>query len=91
MSQDGVTVLMPLKNYHPVFLRKALESVMNQSCPYWRLLIIVEKGDFEHFRRLLAIELADSRIEIIPNEEATKRFWMKYATVDERESILIEN
>src|SRR5437867_3595431 len=68
MSQDGVTVLMPLKNYHPVFLRKALESVMNQSCPYWRLLIIVEKGDFEHFRRLLAIELADSRIEIIPNE-----------------------
>jgi glycosyltransferase involved in cell wall biosynthesis len=68
MNQDSVTILMPLKNYHPVFLRKALESVTNQSCPYWRLLIIAEKRDFEHFTRLLEIELADSRIEIISNE-----------------------
>jgi len=59
---------MPLKNYHPVFLRKALASVINQSCPYWRLLIIVERRDFGHFRSLLEIELADSRIDIISNE-----------------------
>ena len=68
MNRAGLTILMPLKNYHPVFLRKALESVINQSCPYWRLLIIVEMRDFGHFRNLLEIELADSRIDIISNE-----------------------
>jgi glycosyltransferase involved in cell wall biosynthesis len=68
MNREGVTILMPLKNYHPVFLRKALESVLNQSCPYWRLLTIVEKRDLEHFRKLLEVESADPRIEIITNE-----------------------
>lgn len=68
MNRAGLTILMPLKNYHPVFLRKALESVLNQSCPYWRLLTIVEKRDLEHFRKLLEVESADPRIEIITNE-----------------------
>ena len=41
---------------------------MNQSCPYWRLLIIVEKRHLGHFRSVLDIELADSRVDIIANE-----------------------
>jgi glycosyltransferase involved in cell wall biosynthesis len=68
MNRAGLTILMPLKNYHSVFLRKALESVLNQSCPHWRLLTIVEKRDLEHFRKLLEVESADPRIEIITNE-----------------------
>ncbi len=68
MNEHRVTVLMPLKNYHPVFLRKALGSVMNQSCPDWDLLIIVEKRDSDHFRKLLHQGLADSRVAMIVNE-----------------------
>src|SRR5713226_5449640 len=68
MNEHRVTALMPLKNYHPVFLRKALGSVMNQSCPDWDLLIIVEKRDSDHFRKLLHQGLADSRVAMIVNE-----------------------
>ena len=68
MNEQRVTALMPLKNYHPVFLKRALESVINQSCRHWDLLIIVERSDYDQFRTLLETELADSRIAMILNE-----------------------
>jgi glycosyltransferase involved in cell wall biosynthesis len=68
MNEPRVTALIPLKNYHPVFLKGALESVVNQSCPYWHLLIIAEKQDYDRFRKLLERELANSRIAMILNE-----------------------
>ncbi|HXW84896.1 MAG TPA: glycosyltransferase [Candidatus Binataceae bacterium] len=40
-----VTALMPVKNYHPEFLKQAVESVFSQTSPRWKLLIIVEPSD----------------------------------------------
>jgi glycosyltransferase involved in cell wall biosynthesis len=59
---------MPLKNYHTVFLDKAIESLFKQTSPDWNLLIIVEKNDLNKFKRLLKEKLKDSRIEIIINK-----------------------
>lgn len=68
MCEKLVAVLMPLKNYHPIFLNKAINSVINQTHPYWDLLIIVENRDLKKFRKLLERELKDRRIQIILNE-----------------------
>jgi glycosyltransferase involved in cell wall biosynthesis len=68
MCEKLVTVLMPLKYYHPNFLEKAINSVINQSCPDWDLLIIVENGDSKKFSKLLERELKDRRIQTIINE-----------------------
>ncbi len=63
-----LTVLMPLKNYHPGFLEKAVGSLFAQSDPAWRLLLICERGDVPAFRQVLARELEDPRIELIAND-----------------------
>jgi glycosyltransferase involved in cell wall biosynthesis len=68
MDKCLVTVLMPLKNFHPHLLKKAVESVINQSCRYWRIIIIVEKQGFDNFKRPLEKELNDPRIRVIVNE-----------------------
>jgi glycosyltransferase involved in cell wall biosynthesis len=67
MSDPLVTVIMPLKNYHEAFLRKALESVLCQTCPFWSLLIVVEEADFATFKTLLTDETSDPRIQIVVN------------------------
>jgi glycosyltransferase involved in cell wall biosynthesis len=86
MNQNKVTALVPLKNYHPVFLKKALGSVIDQSCPDWELLIIVEKRNSDHFRKLLEQELADSRVGMILNEgrklAGALNTGMRHATTD---------
>jgi glycosyltransferase involved in cell wall biosynthesis len=63
-----LTALMPLKNFHPEFLRRSLASLRSQSRPDWRLVIVVEPGDECGFRALLAADLADPRFEIVANE-----------------------
>ncbi len=68
MNEYRITVLMPLKSYHPDFLNKAIQCLFNQTCPYWCLLIIVEKRDLRKFRKILEVELNDSRIEMVVNE-----------------------
>ncbi|MCI0455042.1 MAG: glycosyltransferase [Candidatus Dadabacteria bacterium] len=68
MNECRVTVLMPLKHFHPYFLKKAVESIINQSCPYWLMIIVVEKSNFDNFRRSLKKELKDSRIQVFINE-----------------------
>jgi glycosyltransferase involved in cell wall biosynthesis len=68
MKMNKLTVLMPLKNYHPVFLNRAFESLVKQTSPDWNLLIIVERNDLNKFNRLLKEKLKDPRIEIIVNK-----------------------
>lgn len=70
LEADGaaLTVLMPLKNFHAEFLRLAIDSLLQQTCPAWRLRIVVERADLARFRRLLAEPLEDARIEIDVNE-----------------------
>ena len=64
---NRLSVLMPLKNYHPVFLDKAVESLFKQTSREWNLLIIVERNDLNKFNRLLKEKLRDPRIEITVN------------------------
>ncbi len=60
-----VTAILPLKYYKEDYLRESLNSLVNQSCPDWRLLIVVEEGDWEHFSRLLEKDLQDPRIKMV--------------------------
>ena len=69
-ARDGalITVLMPLKNYERDFLFEALSSLTAQTCPDWRLLIIVEREDRAKFEHLLEDHRADDRSRLIVNE-----------------------
>jgi glycosyltransferase involved in cell wall biosynthesis len=58
-----VTALMPVKHYHAGFLRAAVQSMFEQTCPDWRLLVIVEPPDRDEIAAVLADELRDPRIE----------------------------
>jgi glycosyltransferase involved in cell wall biosynthesis len=68
MKECLITGLMPLKNYHGDFLKRAIGSVKSQTCPDWRLLIIVEKRDLRKFQKMLSPEPIDFRMEIIVNQ-----------------------
>jgi glycosyltransferase involved in cell wall biosynthesis len=63
-----ITALLPVKNHHPEHLRASIGSMLAQTSPEWRLLIIVEPEDVDRFRSLLAAALEDPRIRIIANE-----------------------
>ncbi len=58
---------MPLKAYHADFLCEALESVMHQTTPRWKLRIIVEQEDFSKFKDLLTKTLNDDRVQLLVN------------------------
>ncbi len=64
-----VTVLLPVRNYHPGYLRQALDSVFAQTSPHWRLLIIVEPEDAARFRSvLLSDALGDPRVRLLSSD-----------------------
>ena len=62
-----VTVLLPLKHYHPRYLQEAVGSILAQTCPDWRLLVIVEPEDEGRFRPLLSGALVDPRVRLVLN------------------------
>jgi glycosyltransferase involved in cell wall biosynthesis len=67
-TPHGITVLMPLKHHHPEYVRRALRSLVGQSCSDWHLLIIVEKSDERALRALVDEEILDPRVTVIRNE-----------------------
>lgn len=60
-----ITAIMPLKGYKEEFLREALQSLFDQTCSEWRLIIVVEELDHTHFFKLLQTDLEDSRVEMV--------------------------
>lgn len=68
MSRPLITVIMPLKYYHPEFLKKSVQSITRQSCPDWRLTVVVEPTDLAKFRELFEKEFAVPRIHVIANQ-----------------------
>lgn len=67
---DLVTVLMPCKDAHPVYFELALNSVLEQSVPHWRLMIIDDHSTNEATLKILK-NLANSddrRIQVIKNQ-----------------------
>jgi glycosyltransferase involved in cell wall biosynthesis len=68
MSECPITILMPVKNCHEEFLRRALASATSQHDPDWRLLVVVEVGERSSLPNALASADEDRRINIITNE-----------------------
>jgi hypothetical protein len=42
LTAPVLTVLLPLRHYHSVYLKKAVDSIIGQTCPYWNMLVIVD-------------------------------------------------
>jgi GT2 family glycosyltransferase len=59
---------MPVKEFHPEYLRRALDSMLGQTAPDWRLLVIVENPVDEDLADALAPALEDDRVEVVVNE-----------------------
>jgi GT2 family glycosyltransferase len=63
-----LTALMPVKDYHPEYLHRALGSITAQSSPDWRLLALVEDERDPGLDDLLAPYLRDPRVDMVVNE-----------------------
>jgi glycosyltransferase involved in cell wall biosynthesis len=68
LTDVRLTALMPIKEHHGGYLRKALDSLHGQTSPHWRLLTIVEGDDYRDMERTLERDLRDPRIELVVNE-----------------------
>jgi glycosyltransferase involved in cell wall biosynthesis len=70
MDQDraALTILLPLRHYHPAYLRRAVDSILRQTSPHWRMLVIVDAENAPLFRNLLRSDLGDARISLVLNE-----------------------
>jgi glycosyltransferase involved in cell wall biosynthesis len=62
-----ITVLVPVKSYHPGYLREALDSALEQTSDAWRLLVLAEPEDKAELRGVVAEYLRDERISLIEN------------------------
>src|SRR5437867_3286755 len=63
-----ITVLMPVKHYHPPYLQQSVASILHQAASGWRLSVIAEQEDHDHFGAVLRWALADSRVRLVANE-----------------------
>jgi glycosyltransferase involved in cell wall biosynthesis len=64
----AVTALMPLRHGHLEYVRRALRSMLEQSCPHWRLQIVVERAELATLSGVLEEFLRDARIQLRRNE-----------------------
>jgi O-antigen biosynthesis protein len=63
-----VTALMPVRAYHETYLRRAVASLMEQTSPRWRLVVVAERQDAEELGAVLAAPLHDERVGLVVNE-----------------------
>jgi glycosyltransferase involved in cell wall biosynthesis len=63
-----ITALMPVKDHHPRLLREAIGSLVAQSDPRWRLVVIAEPENRVALETLLAQEREDERVEVVANQ-----------------------
>lgn len=70
-TDDGtpavLTALMPVKEHHERYLTESVGSILAQTDPRWRLLVIGETSVRRDLERVLAEALADPRVELIDN------------------------
>jgi hypothetical protein len=59
---------MPVKGWHEPFLHEAVGSMLGQTCPDWRLLVVAEEDERAALEDVLAGPLADPRIELVVNQ-----------------------
>lgn len=68
MEKPLITVLVPVKYYSANLLKKAVDSIVNQTCPYWRLLLIAGQKESAELPAVLASQLSDPRVEVVTHE-----------------------
>jgi glycosyltransferase involved in cell wall biosynthesis len=68
IDSGNLTALMPVKNYHPRFLRESLASVFAQSSPSWRLIVIVENQIDSCLDSILSEAQNDLRVKVVINQ-----------------------
>jgi glycosyltransferase involved in cell wall biosynthesis len=67
VSEPRVTALLPVRRYHRAYLERAVESVLSQTSPSWRLLVVYDDvGD--ELREVLGSVFEDVRVGLVPNE-----------------------
>jgi glycosyltransferase involved in cell wall biosynthesis len=64
----AVTALIPVKQYVPEYLREAVGSLLAQTSPRWRALVIHPRGARAELRAQLGEVVADARIELVEEE-----------------------
>src|SRR5688572_26362168 len=64
----AVTALLPVKEYVPEYLREAAGSLLAQSSPNWRALVIHARGGGQAVRADLGDAAADARIGLVEEE-----------------------
>jgi glycosyltransferase involved in cell wall biosynthesis len=62
-----VTVLMPVREYQPAYLERALESILAQTSRRWQLLVIDDGAD-AGLGEILGGALGDDRVEVVTSE-----------------------
>lgn len=68
MNATRITALMPVKHYHPAYLHESIASIARQTDGAWRLLVVVEPQDFDHFGAELRLPLSDPRVQLVANQ-----------------------
>ena len=63
----AITALVPVRHFVPRFLRDALESMIGQSSPRWRMIVIQDPALADGLRRLLGEYLDDPRVSAVGN------------------------
>jgi glycosyltransferase involved in cell wall biosynthesis len=80
-----LTALLPVHRYYPGFLRDAVASMLAQTSPHWRLLVVHEGGDAE-LAEVLGESLRDERVRLVRNEGSRLagaiNTGMRHATTD---------
>jgi len=63
-----IGVIVPVKDPHPAFLNEALESILVQTVPRWRLAIVAEPDELSRIEAQLRHLTADPRVRLLANE-----------------------
>jgi glycosyltransferase involved in cell wall biosynthesis len=76
---------MPVRDYQPVYLERALASILGQKSPRWHLIVINDGADADLHGRL-AGAVGDDRVRVVPAEPrglaAALNTGMRYAGTD---------
>ncbi|CAM6674443.1 glycosyltransferase family 2 protein [Leclercia adecarboxylata] len=65
-----ISVVMPVYNPAEIYLRACIDSVLEQSYPYWELCIADDKSPKEHVQRVLReYEAKDPRVKVVYRQQ----------------------
>ncbi len=65
-----ISVVMPVYNPEEIYLRACIDSVLEQSYPYWELCMADDKSPKEHVQRVLReYEAKDPRIKVVYRQQ----------------------